>query len=304
MNSFLSRILLFICSLFISWGVLWFGALNSQSIETHFIAERSEHGAVKMKTAELMERSKLDTLDFLFLGSSPCYRGVDPHYLYPLKGFSVCSSSQRIGNSSYIFDVALEYTSIHYLVLDVYPKLWSDARMVNKEAAIDWVVNSSTPKRGPIIEMILATGEPYYVAVAGYFWLADLMGVDYPPYTHIAKDHYKGLGFVAKDIKPIESVVCDDLFVEMTGATCEILRVMIAKASLNGAQTILLNPPQLCEESFSTPDCFSDVLYIDGNDWPGSKTPSYYYDDHHLVDRGAASYSVWLSEELKRITFH
>jgi hypothetical protein len=302
MNSFLSRILLFICSLFISWGVLWFGALNSQSIETHFIAERSEHGAVNMKTAELMERSKLDTLDFLFLGSSPCYRGVDPHYLYPLKGFSVCSSSQRIGNSSYIFDVALEYTSIHYLVLDVYPKLWSDARMVNKEAAIDWVVNSSTPKRGPIIEMILATGEPYYVAVAGYFWLADLMGVDYPPYAHIAKDHYKGLGFVAKDIKPIESVVCDDLFVEMSHETCEILRGMISKASLHGAQTILLNPPQLCEESFPTPDCFSDVLYINGNDWPGAKMPSYYYDDHHLVDKGAASYSVWLSKELKKMT--
>ena len=85
--------------------------------------------------------------------------------------------------------------------------------------------------------------------------------------------------------------------------TCEILRGMISKASLNGAHTILLNPPQLCEESFPTPDCFSDVLYIDGNDWPGAKTPSHYYDDHHLVDNGAASYSVWLSEELKNHLF-
>jgi len=302
MKIFLSRILLFTSSLFISWGVLWTLALNFQSIETYFIAERSEHGAVRMKTAELMALSKSDTLDFLFLGSSTCYRGVDPHYLAPLKGFGVCSFSQRIGNSSYILDVALEYTSTHYLVIDVYPKLWSDPGLVNKEAARDWVVNSSTPKRGPILEMVLATGEPYYMAVAGYFWLADLMGVDYPPCAYNPKDKYMGLGFVASEVEPIESLVCDDVDVVMSDETCEVLQGIIAKASLNGAHTILLNPPQLCEESFPTPDCFSDVLYIDGNDWPGAKTPAHYYDDHHLVDLGAASYSAWLSEELKEIT--
>jgi hypothetical protein len=302
MKIFLFRILLFISSLFISWGLLWTAALNFQSIETHFISERSEHGAVRMKTAELMERSKSDTLDFLFLGSSTCYRGVDPHYLHPLKGFSVCSSSQILGNSAYILDVAFEYTATHYIVIDVYPKCWNDAGVVNKEAARDWVVNSSTPRSGPIIDMVLSTGVPYYIAISGYFWVADLLGVDYPPYHRIEQDHYKGLGFVASDVKPIESVVCDDVFVEMNDQTCEILRGMISKAALNGAQTILLNPPQLCEESFSMPTCFSDVIYIDGNEWPGAKTPTHYYDDHHLVDDGAASYSVWLSEELKKIT--
>ena len=302
MKIFLSRILLFTSSLFISWGVLWTLALNFQSIETYFIAERSEHGAVRMKTAELMALSKSDTLDFLFLGSSTCYRGVDPHYLHPLAGFNVCSSSQILGNSSYILDVVLEYTTTHYLVIDVYPKLWSDPGLVNKEAARDWVVNSSTPKRGPILEMVLATGEPYYMAVAGYFWLADLMGVDYPPCAYNPKDKYMGLGFVASEVEPIESLVCDDVDVVMSDETCEVLQGIIAKASLNGAHTILLNPPQLCEESFPTPDCFSDVLYIDGNDWPGAKTPAHYYDDHHLVDLGAASYSAWLSEELKEIT--
>jgi hypothetical protein len=302
MNSFLSRILLFMCSLLISWGVLWVAALNFQSIETYLIAERSEHGAVKMKTAELMTLSQSDTLDFLFLGSSTCYRGIDPHYLDPLKGFSVCSSSQILGNSAYILDVALEYTSTHYLVIDIYPKIWVDDGLVNKEAAKDWAVNSSTPKSGPIVDMVLATRVPYYIVVAGYFCLAEHLGVDYPPFTQITKDKYMGLGFVSSDVAPIESVVCDDIDVEMSDETCEVLRGMIAKASLNGAHTILLNPPQLCEESFPRPDCFSDVLYIDGNDWPGAKTPIHYYDDHHLVDKGAASYSVWLSKELKKMT--
>ena len=302
MKSFLSRFVLFIFSLLISWGVLWTVAMNFQSIETYFISGRSDNGAVRLKTAELMERSKSDTLDFLFLGSSTCYRGIDPHYLDPLKGFSVCSSSQRIGNSSYILDVALEYTSTHYLVIDIYPKIWADDGLVNKEAARDWAVNSSTPKRGALLEMVLATGVPYYIALSGYFLLAEHLGVDYPPFTQITKDQYMGLGFVASKVEPIESVVCDDVDVVMSDETCEVLRGMIAKASLNGAQTILLNPPQLCEESFPTPACFLDVLYIDGNDWPGAKTPAYYYDDHHLVDQGAASYSAWLSKELNKIT--
>ena len=276
--------------------------MNFQSIETYFISGRSDNGAVRLKTAELMERSKSDTLDFLFLGSSTCYRGIDPHYLDPLKGFSVCSSSQRIGNSSYILDVALEYTSTHYLVIDIYPKIWADDGLVNKEAARDWAVNSSTPKRGALLEMVLATGVPYYIALSGYFLLAEHLGVDYPPFTQITKDQYMGLGFVSSKVEPIESVVCDDVDVVMSDETCEILRGMVSKASVHGAQTILLNPPQLCEESFPTPACFLDVLYIDGNDWPGAKTPAYYYDDHHLVDQGAASYSAWLSKELNKIT--
>jgi len=275
--------------------------MNFQSVETLCIAERSEHGAVRMKTAELMALSKSDTLDFLFLGSSTCYRGIDPHYLHPLAGFNVCSPTQILGNSSYILDVAYNYTTTHFLVIDVYPKFWPNAEVVNKEAARDWVVNSSTPKRGPIIDMICATGVSYYIIISGYFWLADIMGVDYPPYAHITKDQYKGLGFVSSEVEPIESVICDDLYVEMSDVTCEVLRGIILKASVHGAQTILLNPPQLCEESFPTPACFSDVIYIDGNEWPGAKTPAHYYDDHHLVDQGAASYSAWLSEELKTI---
>ena len=106
---------------------------------------------------------------------------------------------------------------------------------------------------------------------------------------------------MASEVEPIESVVCDDLYVEMSHQTCEILRGMISKASVNGAQFILLNPPHLNEASFPTPACFSDVIYVDGNDWPVAKTLALYYDDHHLLDQGSSRYSAWLSEELRTI---
>jgi hypothetical protein len=36
---------------------------------------------------------------------------------------------------------------------------------------------------------------------------------------------------------------------------------------------ILINPPQLCEETFVIPPCFDGLTYIDGNAWSGAKTP-------------------------------
>jgi hypothetical protein len=197
--------------------------------------------------------------------------------------------------------VALEYVSTRFLVIDIYPELWDNEVLVNIEAARDWVVNSSTPIEGPIVEMVWATKVPYYILLSGYFQLANYVGVHFEPYTKISQDLYKGLGFVSSEVKGIESVECDELIVEMPPEICEVLIGMISKVTHHGAETILLNTPQLCEETFDTPPCFEGVIYIDGNGWPGAKTPSNYYDDHHLVAEGAASYSIWLAEELNRL---
>ena len=40
-------------------------------------------------------------------------------------------------------------------------------------------------------------------------------------------------------------------------------------------------------------------VWIEGNDWPGSKSPHLYYDDHHLVGKGAQQYSQWLVTQVK-----
>ena len=40
-------------------------------------------------------------------------------------------------------------------------------------------------------------------------------------------------------------------------------------------------------------------LGIEGNDWPGAKSPHLYYDDHHLVGKGAQQYSQWLVTQVK-----
>ena len=67
-----------------------------------------------------------------------------------------------------------------------------------------------------------------------------------------------------------------------------------------GVMLVLVNPPQLVEEVFERPSCTREFIWIDGNLWPGAKTPSNYYDDHHLVGEGAKRYSKWLSNQVER----
>ena len=87
----------------------------------------------------------------------------------------------------------------------------------------------------------------------------------------------------------------------MTDYECSAVKSIRAMCEARGAQLILLNPPQLCEEAFDLPRCFEKLTYIDGNRWSGAKTPSNYYDDHHLVGKGAREYSTWLAGEIAEL---
>ena len=46
---------------------------------------------------------------------------------------------------------------------------------------------------------------------------------------------------------------------------------------------------------------YATYIWIDGNQWPGAKLPSNFYDDHHLVGEGAQRYSEWLSLQVSQI---
>jgi hypothetical protein len=73
---------------------------------------------------------------------------------------------------------------------------------------------------------------------------------------------------------------------------------MAELCALRDIQLVLINPPQLCEESFDRPAYFDGLVYIDGNRWSGAKTPQNFYNDPHLVEAGALNYSAWLAEQI------
>ena len=287
MKQLLSRILSFTCFAAVVISCLWFAAFSFPQVETHLVAKRSDEGGLRLRTEEFesLYKSPKDSLDFLFLGSSTCYCGIDPYALEAngYKAFSLCSSAQGIENSADILDYALERCTPRFIVLDAYPEFW-DGPLSSVECESDWIIN------GP--RLPLRRIEPYNAFLKLYHLVADYLGVDHKPWSMKSTDKYSGLGFVERNKPPIDSVDCpDESSKTMSSEYLQLLADISSKA-----QTIVVIPPVLCGQELDA------LIAIDGNDWPGSKDLNNYYDDHHLMAEGAKDYSGWLAEKLIRLS--
>jgi len=286
MKLFLTRLVKFAAALAVVTVVLWFAAIFFQPIETHFIAVRTDEGAVRMKTEEFFGEPRTD-LDYLFLGSSTCYCGVDPHAL-EIRGrtaFSLCSSAQRPGDSDQILDLALTHSTPRYVVVDLYSVLLSDGPS-SVECVRDWIVN------GPSSD--ISGGDLYNHLLKIYFELSRRLA---PSRTYTPapdSDTYEGLGFVAREKPAIGKVEC----AEKQNVVMSVEVGLALLSMIDKAQIVFIIPPVLCPDSLVLPPSLHGIAVINGNLWPGASSASNYYDDHHLISSGAASYSGWLSERL------
>lgn len=286
MKQFFNRLLKFILFLPFAWACVFSLGYLSPSLSTLFIAKPTLEGAVYLKSREFTELPEQD-LDILFLGSSTCYCGIDPHHFE--NAFSLCSSAQKIGNSREVFDIALIHGTPRTTVIDIYPTLWTgDLKSI--ESTRDWIINS------PFYNSVEAD-DLYSYLLQFYFEISDVLQIQHSPYGAPASDNYRGLGFVARDKEPLSENPCE-------GSNSYSMPASMSNALLEIDQQtdlILLVPPTLCEVQWSLPESLSHIPVIDGASWPSATNPSMYYDDHHLVANGAESYSVWLAEQLTSI---
>lgn len=285
------------------WGLLFLACSQSFSLEYRFIGQETNWGCVNQRSSEWAAQST-HAEDVLFFGSSTCYSGIDPHALeaFGLNGFNFCSSSQNVGNSLYLLQAALEEASPASVVLDVYPKVWG-IHAARFESTKDWIINSnlrggrwSNAYRAMAWEskdLFTLAQTVYYDAVRPF-----RKAGSNPNLKPDKNGLYGGLGWVERTFPAIDSIACETERVEMTAYECGAVESIRTLCEARGVQLILLNPPQLCEEAFDQPQCFEGLTYIDGNNWPSAKTPTNYYDDHHLVGAGARDYSAWLAREL------
>ena len=286
MKLFLTRVVKFAAAFAFVTVLLWFAAIFFQPIETHFIAVRSDEGAVRMKTEEFFGDPRTE-LDFLFLGSSTCYCGVDPHALEirGMTAFSLCSSAQRPGDSDHILDLALTHSTPRYVVVDLYSLLMSDGAS-SVECERDWIVNGSSSD--------IYGGDLYNYLLTMYFELSRQLSPSRTYTPAPESDSYEGLGFVAREKPVIIQVECAEKQTVVMSVEVELALLSM----INKTQTIFIIPPVLCPDSLVIPPSLHGIEIINGNLWPGASSPSNYYDDHHLISSGAASYSGWLSERL------
>lgn len=266
-------------------AAVWFIAFNVSVVETHLVAKQSDEGGTRLRTVEFESSfsSPADSLDFLFLGSSTCYCGIDPYALEAVgyKSFSLCSSAQRVGNSSDILDYALSRSTPKAVVVDVYPELWAGP-VSSVECERDWIINGAS--------LPLRRIEPYNLLLKLYFKIYDTLGISHEPWPLWSGEVYSGLGFIKRHLEPLHEIDCPDhMSLTLPQEVLDLLNQIDSKA-----QTILVIPPVLCEREVD----LTGFEVIDGNLWPGAKDPRNYYDDHHLVADGAESYSGWLAEKL------
>lgn len=306
MQRFFKRLGLFAVFAVTAWLGMFWVISYSYTLEYKLVGKETNWGYVNQRTSEWAANST-HTEDVLFFGSSTCYSGIDPQALeaFGLEGFNFCSSSQAVGNSALLLEAALHDRKPDVVALDVYPWIWgADGPAI--ESTKDWITNSNLRRSHwskAYQELALSSSDLFTIFTSVYY---DLVRPSKPAGAnpHLPDDpkgDYRGLGFVARSFAPLDSIECEDLYREMSEFECEAITDMRAECEAAGAQLVLINPPQLCEETFEMPVCFEGLTYIDGNRWPGAKTPQNFYDDHHLVEAGALSYSAWLAAEIAKL---
>jgi hypothetical protein len=302
MKRFFKRIGLFSLVLAGVWLFLFIVSSQSYTLE-YLIFALEKNGNVNHKSDEWHENGRHEE-EVLFFGSSTCYSGIDPSALnaFGLSGFNFCSSSQAIGNSASLIPAALVDASPECIALDVYPALWG-AKTPAFESTKDWIINSNlrTPHWSKAYRTLaLESGDLFTIFTTFYYDFVRRFRVagSNPDLAKDPKGSYRGLGFVARSFDALDSIECESLNRSMSDTECGYIEEISTHCEERSIQLILINPPQLCEETFEMPPCFDGLAYIDGNAWPGAKTPRNFYDDHHLVEAGALSYSAWLAQQI------
>lgn len=306
MKRFLLRVCLFLILMPLGWAVLFSLAMMNSGIESRFIAQERNWGFVNAKSLEWAQLRHSTPFDVFAFGSSTCYSGIDPRAFEArdMKLFNFCSSSQSIPHSLPLIEAAFEDHTPEVLLLDVYPAIW-DKETVSSEPVRDWIVNGNLWD----IHWAKAYGKLTLASHAPFAWMTML----YYPFRRMLSPagknapedpngRYEGRGFVFRTFPALSEVPSDaPKEVRMSSTVSEALLRISDLCESKGVKLMLINPPQLVEEVFDSSLFARDFIWIDGNQWPGAKLPSNFYDDHHLVGEGAQRYSEWLSLQVSQI---
>lgn len=285
---------------FILFGaVMMVPAFFNNLWESLFFGPPQAGGAVSIRIPEFEQfLEDHDEIDYLFLGSSTCYRGIDPHHLYDenLVTFNLGSSSQQMMNSQWLVEMALQKAHVRTVVLDIFPNIW---HLKGIEPARDHLRNNPDSHRAPFLKMAWNTRDPYTLYLYSYFGLKHQFEALAP--MHAPDDDYRGLGFVYSIRQVADSFHCDpnDDGLKMHLKDRRGLRSIIQQVEGQGGNVILLIPPVKCLKAFELPEEFRQLPLIDARECP--LPDSLFYDEDHLIGEGAILYTNWLSERLKAL---
>ena len=192
---------------------LGFAAQLHPKVESILFAKPGSYGHTYMRIPEFLEHSDIESLDIIILGSSTCYRGIDPYHFAEanLSGFNLCSSSQSLFNSKHLLNLSLQQNANpRAILIDVYPKMWTSSGI---ESCRDLTINHDHALKAPFLRMAAETRDPFNLILALYSGITrTFKPLSFPEQG----DKYKIGGFTFSVRNPIDTLDCFPGMIEMS----------------------------------------------------------------------------------------
>lgn len=106
MRQFIWETLRFCAFMMVALIVLGGAAQFHPRVESKLFATPWSYGHTYLRIPEFLAHTDIESLDIVILGSSTCYRGINPYHFAEanLSGFNLCSSSQSLFNSKHLLN--------------------------------------------------------------------------------------------------------------------------------------------------------------------------------------------------------
>lgn len=259
--------------------------------------------------SRLKEVKNHKNVDILFLGSSHTYRGFDPR-IFAKQGyrtFNLGSSSQTPLQTELLLNRHLGHLKPKLIIYEVYPVTFE---LDGVESSLDMIANHDND--GYSFQMVMKINQIKTYNTFLYGCMLDFMNFNshFKESKDIPPDHYISGGYVQRDIKPFEAKEIFNRKVSMLPKQTLVFDQIVKEIKSKNIPLLLIYAPitQKAYKEQSHSSSFEKfmkkrALYIDFNQKLELEDSIYFYDSHHLNQRGVERFNEKLIETLKALGY-
>ena len=285
------------------FGLIIYGEIVPDYFQQNIFYEKFAYGFSNTRFKEVKNTSDVD---IVFLGSSRSYRHYDPRIFekYGYNSFNLGSSAQTFLQTEILVNRYLEHLNPDYVVLDIYPGMFSSDGI---ESSFDLISNDYNN-----IETLKLALQFRNIKVINTWIFAF-----YKEYIHNSLDDsenkvqkmntYVQGGFVEREIKTSLGYA-DIKYKEWkyNDLQWEAFIKIVQKIRMTGAQLIIVHSPSKSHFRYSKPERL--LLYLDSVNLPFYNYKNleflsdslHFYDSSHLNQNGVSLYDeFFIGQHLK-----
>jgi len=230
----------------------------------------------------------------IILGSSTAQRGINPNKISvgSTTFYNLASSAQTVEGSLQILLNLMKIKPLEFIILDIYSNFYC---LSSREFAYDYL------GRNPLHNGI-QDASFFFAQKDNYLSLLFLRSLIHGNNNNLP-DRENIRGHKANITNELEEMPdCKTFFTEPTSPNTQSLITIYNICRKTKTKLFITIPPDLCDSLHvdlhnHIKSIAPSISILDGNLWE-KRSPSYFFDDHHLNRDGALAYSSWLNSQL------